>query len=122
MVNTHNAVFLSTIFGSKIISDEGVWRVVKNVLDLLNNHSLFCAFCAFRPSRNCVPARWKEVARSRVRWRAYCGVWCGCITNLGGILFERGGRVGHFVASMGAVKVGRSIFFIKKYHYIKIKE
>lgn len=44
MVNTHNAVFLSTIFGSKIISDEGVLWVVKNELDLLNSYSLFVLF------------------------------------------------------------------------------
>ena len=44
MVNTHNAVFLSTIFSSKIISDEGVLWVVKNELDLLNSYSLFVLF------------------------------------------------------------------------------
>ncbi len=96
MINNHNYVFLSTIFGSKIISDKGLWWVVKNVLDLLNTHSFFCVFGTFPPSRSCVPARWKELVVAMVHWRTLGGAWRGRITNLGGFPSEMCGKGGFF--------------------------
>ena len=100
MFNTHKYVFLSTISSSKIISEKGHWRVVKNVLDLLNVYSFFGASGAMGNSRDCVPVRWRKDSETMAQGRTKCGGRRDCRTPFGSLSFERRGQRAFFIACM----------------------